>query len=272
MSICYNIPVRLIESFRDESVVVRSYEVSDLLEAAKKIIPDNLCYLQLLSPQDDSSAFLKLKEPTLIDLVVDDPQEFSLLYKHVELYRSHPVRVTVTATPGFSKAVRLAMSLGLPVKLDVVQPDRSAVNELLELLDHYLHHTTVSQTMDFFHGLLMAFYLRGTSTLWEIQEEDPGMFRYVTDAGEMVISRRLPTTIVPVSADRFLTDLKTKLLDQSECSDCPFFTNCTGYFKLPNTNYRCSDMRELLTVIKNAASELRRDYEECLRAEGGPLT
>jgi hypothetical protein len=208
----------------------------------------------------------------LIDLVVDDPREFSLLYKHVELYRSHPVRVTVATTPGFLKAVRLAMSLGLPVKLDVVQPVRSVVDELLELLDHYLHHTTVSQPIDFFHGLLMAFYRDNTSTLWEIQEEDPGMFRYITDSGDMVISRRLSTSLDPASADSFLTVLKTNLLEQSECSECPFFGNCAGYFKLPNTSYQCNDVRELLTVIKNAASELRRDYEECLRAEGGPLT
>jgi hypothetical protein len=270
MSVCYNIPVTLLDSFRDESVILRSREVSELLEAAKEISPRNLYYLQLLSLDQDSSGFLKLKEPTLIDLVVDDPREFSLLYQHAELFRTHPVRVTAVASTGITKAVRLAMSLGLPVKLDVVQPERSLVNELLELLDHYLHHTTVSQPMDFFHSLLMAFYLENAATLWEIQEEDPGVFRYITDAGETVISRRLSTSIDPVSAEGFLAAFKSKLLEQSECGTCPFLTNCAGYFKLPDPGYQCNGTRELLAAIKNAALELKRDYEECVKAEGGP--
>jgi hypothetical protein len=272
MSVCYNIPVTLLDSFRDKSVILRSHEVSQLLEAANEVTPGNLYYLQLLSLDHDSSGFLKLKEPTMIDLVAEDPKEFPLLYKHAELFRTHPVRVTAVATTGITKAVRLAMSLGLPVKLDVVQPERSLVDELLGLLDHYLHHTTVSQPMDFYHGLLMAFYLENSATLWEIQEEDPGIFRYITDAGETVISRRLSTSIDPVSAEGFLAAFKSKLLEQSECSACPFLTNCAGYFKLPDPGYQCNGIRELLAAIKNAALELRRDYEECVKAEGGPLS
>jgi hypothetical protein len=270
MAICYNIPVKLFESFRNEKVILRSYEASALLEAAKRLDTDKLCYLQLLSLQQDSSAFLKLKEPTLIDLVADDPREFSLLYKHAELFRRHPVRVTVTAAPGFSKVVRLAMSLDLPVKLDIVQPVRSVVDELLGLLDHYLHHTTVSQPIDFFQGFLMACYLGNDSTLWEIQGEDPEVFRYITDEGYAAISRRLPVSLDPDSAGVLLTDLKKTLSEQNECGDCQFFTNCAGYFKLSDTKYQCENIRELLSVINTAASELRRDYDGYIQAEGGP--
>lgn len=273
MALCYNVPVSLLDLYRREPVILRSNDVTELVDALNRTTPEDLIYLQILSPMQDSGPLLKLKQPTLIDVVVDDPADFAQLYKHSEVFGAHPVRVTARAAAGFTKTVRLAMSLGLPVKLEVTQPDRSVVDELLGLLDHYLHQTTVSQPMEFFHSLLMGFYLNRPVSLWEIQEEEPSMFRYVTDAGNIAISRRMAMTIDPSRADEFLTDFKAKLLhEQGECSTCPFFSPCAGYFKLPNPKYSCSNIRDLFTAIQDAASELLKDYEECVRSEGGPMT
>jgi hypothetical protein len=118
----------------------------------------------------------------------------------------------------------------------------------------------------------MAAYLNNEATLWEIQEEDPEKFRFITDSGDSMISRRLPMTADPASPEKFLSDLKTKLLQHGECSDCLFFSNCCGYFKVPDSQYECNCVKELLSMIRNAAFELRKDYEKYLQAEGGPLT
>jgi hypothetical protein len=273
MAIRYNVPVSLLDSFPHEQVILRSRDVSELVESLGKITSEKLCFVQLLTPKLDTRPLLKLKAPVLIDLIVDDSADFALLYKHSEMFGTHPVRVTVTAAPGFTKTARLAISLGLPVKLEVTQPDRTVVDELLALLDHYLHHTTVTQPMEFFHSVLMGFYSKAPGNLWEIQEEEPSLFRYVTDAGDITISRRLPITIDPVQGDTFLTDLRAKLSrEQAECGACEFFPCCAGYFKLPDPGYRCDSVRDLFTVIQDTASELLKDYEACLRAEGGSLT
>ncbi|HMK34298.1 MAG TPA: hypothetical protein VK463_04465 [Desulfomonilaceae bacterium] len=268
MPVCYNIPTTLLHDFRTEHVVLRSDQPGELAEALRDFPPENVRFVQLLSPDRDTEALQRVEAPVCIDLVVDDPQEFALLYRRTELFRTHPVRVTATAVPGFTKTVRLAMSLGLPVKLDVTHPDRYITDELLALLDNYLHHTTVSQPIEFFHGILMSLYSGNATTLWKIQEEDPAEFLFVRDSGEIALSRRLPVSLESDAAPNFVNHLRTKLISgQNECSACRFFSCCAGYFKLPDETYRCDHVLEVFSVIENAAAELRKDYAAYAESE-----
>ena len=53
-----------------------------------------------------------------LDVVLVEPaREFSDLYRLVDVRAARDVRVSIPAKPGFLKAVRLAASLGLPVRL-----------------------------------------------------------------------------------------------------------------------------------------------------------
>ena len=66
-----------------------------------------------------------------LDVVLSAPgSEFADLYRLVDVLAVRDVRVSMPATPRFLKAVRLAASLGLPVRLLPGQPSTEAVNEL----------------------------------------------------------------------------------------------------------------------------------------------
>src|SRR5262249_28538291 len=154
--------------------------------------------------------------------------------RHAKLLDKHPLRVAIPVVPGFSKAVKVATSLQFGVKLEVAQPDPDMVEELRTVLAFYLHHSSVSQPIEYFHSTLLSFYHREPLTLWDIQEEDPAALRYIVDDGQETIARRFVSGNLDTMAsdlDTFLTDLKTAVLtEQSECSHCEFFANCGGYF------------------------------------------
>ena len=56
--------------------------------------------------------------------LIDPGREFADLYRLVDVRSARDVRVSMPARPGFLKAVRLAASLGLPVRLLPQSADR----------------------------------------------------------------------------------------------------------------------------------------------------
>ncbi len=69
--------------------------------------------------------------PIPLDVVLDDPaSEFSALYRLVDVRIVRPVRVTIPVRPGFFKALCLAASLQLPVRLLPGQPSAELLAEL----------------------------------------------------------------------------------------------------------------------------------------------
>jgi hypothetical protein len=83
----------------------------------------------------------------------------------------------------------------------------------------------------------------------------------VKDDGTTVLSDRLDFLEMPEEADSFLGDLRLRLLsERGECSVCPFFVNCVGYFKFPDDKYSCEGVKELLGAVKKASVELRREF------------
>jgi hypothetical protein len=201
-----------------------------------------------------------------VELVMRDPvTEFALLYRHARLIDKHPVRVSIPAIPGLSKAVRVASSLQFAVKLELGQPEPAAVTELQTALDFYLHNSSVSQPIEFFHTTLRSFYKFDPQTLWDVQEEDPAYLRYVTEDGRERIARRIVSVDALDNLDTFIEDLQKELLGEcgnhSKCSDCEFLAYCGGYFKWPNRGYRCDGVKSVFRILREAAAELRQELD-----------
>jgi len=261
--VVYNIPAFRVGAYKERPLIVRSSDPAEWIRSLSDETLDHVVYLQLLSISADLDPLMHWGEGVPIELVVQDPTaEFPLLYDCTNLLDRHPVRVSIPLTRGFDQAAKLAVSLQFAVRLRVTQPDSLPVDALRNILHFYLHHSTASQPIDFIHSLFFAFHDEEPVTLWEIQEEDPARFRFVDDQGSEHLPGRLAQTDFEGDKALFLDPFKkTVRMPESECSDCPFFQNCGGYFKWPDPHYRCDGIKPLLQMLRDAAEELRSDLE-----------
>jgi hypothetical protein len=167
----------------------------------------------------------------------------------------------IIGSPGTAGALRF------PVKLEVGQPEPDTIEALQSVLDFYLHHTSVSQPVEFFHTSLMSFYNRNPVTLWDVQEEDPAYVRYVTDDGRETIARRPVGVRVTGDLGSFVAALQQAMLaERGECGDCEFLAHCGGYFKWPRKDYGCSGVKTLFHTLRDAGEALRRDLDAFIAA------
>ncbi|HEX6044269.1 MAG TPA: hypothetical protein VFZ22_07255 [Pyrinomonadaceae bacterium] len=256
----YNVPLALVDSYPDRRLIVRASDPLDVVRTLSFAADENLVGLQLLGITADLEP-LEVWNPGLpIEVVLKDSEaETMKLYRLSKLQRTHPVRVVIPLVPGFSKAARVASFLNLPVKLEGAQPPAELIEELAEALDFFLHNKAVSQPVDYFSGLLVALLHKVPVTLWQIQEEDPRMVRYVTDEGVEAVARR-PFTAASEDLDTFQFELtKRTLSPESECASCEFFLNCGGYFKWPNFDFSCDGIKQIVGRVREAAYELHDD-------------
>jgi hypothetical protein len=177
-----------------------------------------------------------------LDVVLTAPgEEFANLYRLVDVRSVRDLRVSMPATPGFLKALRLAASLGLPVRLLPGQPSVETLEELHQALGFYLHDGCVDAPIEFFHSALA--WLRGapTGSLWRILEEDPAIYRREE---------------IEHPAPGFFASL---IQDGAECASCPWQVFCEGYFKWPDPAYSCAGVKALLDRLRAAAAEIEAD-------------
>lgn len=270
MPLIYNIPAGWLGPSEDVGVVIRSHDPAVLAKCASETDAEKIVHLQLLSLDGDPRALRDLSEPFPLELVVEDVgTQFALLYRFADLLKTRPIRVRVPAQPGFGKVVKVATAVEFAVILEVGQPVSTIVEELMAILNTYLHQTTMAAPVEFFHSLLMTYFTSEAITLWEIQDEDPSVWRYITDAGSAVLSERLGS-LPDLAKLHAMEEIKALVPTwNSECVSCRFLSHCQGYFKLPDTSYQCRDMVKLLGLIEEAAQDLRKDYEASLRTGGG---
>lgn len=261
----YNIPVSLLNSCQGEKVVIRSRDAGELSRHLSRMDLDKVVNLQLLSLRHDPAEVSRLPEHLGVNLVIEEVNsEFPLLYRYVDLVNSRPMLVTVPAEPGCANAVKVAVSIGFPVRLQIGQPDEQVWQELADIRDYYLHQATVCQPIEFFHSLLLSYYLDSPVTLWAIQEEDPSISRYINDDGTWSVPSRTMGED-RLDPDRFVGAFRGKLLARgAQCVACSFFDRCSGYFKLPDPAFDCHNAWALLEGIRQAAGELK-EY----RTQGG---
>jgi len=228
-------------------VIVRTRE--ELTRCLSEPAP-GLDWLQVEGLLGDTEAWANAAvdgRPVPLDVIMSNPaEEFSLLYRLADVRLSREVRVTMPATPGFMKALRLAASLHLAVRLLPRQPDTATLTELTEAVTFYLHDSAVEAPIEPFHSLLAQ--MRGTAppvTLWEILEEDPAAFVHLDGAGQ------------PRQAADFVAQHVRRIVEQGgECATCPWIGMCAGYFKWPDASYSCAGVQRLIGYIESAAEEI----------------
>lgn len=240
-SVIYKIEAGSAAQFRQKRIIVRSFDPDEIDRHLSDIDVNNVDHVQLLSPAVDNAKIdniSKWRNQVPLDIYLSEPQfEFRLLYNFSRVGGRHPIRVTIPVKPGFIKAAKLASALNFAVKLDVDHPDTDAVKEMASVLEFYLHRSTVSQPVEFFHSIFVSFYRNEPADLWMIQEDDPEYFRFVTDDGiEMAGPKKALRT---------------------ECGRCSFREVCSGYFKRSQSGYDCTGMISIFMTLKAAAAELR---------------
>jgi len=256
----YNVPLELMSAYHHCRLIVRARDPVALADQLTAAPNDQVVMLQLLDISAELEALSTSGYGIPVEVVLSDPQtEAAKLYRVNKLQRTHPVRIVIPVTMGFSKAVKIASALHLPVKLEGNQPQPDDVEELGATLDYFLHTQSVSQPIEYFNGLLMANLHRVPITLWEIQEEDPASVRYITDDGEEVIPRS-PFIAVDCELDSFRVSLTERVLQpEEECASCEFFPECGGYFKWPDRSFSCEGVKRVFHRLRNAAHALEDD-------------
>lgn len=184
-----------------------------------------------------------------LDVVVTDPAaEFSSLYRLADVRLVRDVRVTIPAKVGCMKALRLAASLQLPVRILPGQPSPEELAELAAVVDFYLHNPMVEAPVEFLHSVLAVFLGTGEGTLWTFLEQDPDVFQHYDAEGRALLA--------PGFADNHLASL----IDlRAECATCRWQAICAGYFKWPDAAYDCAGVKEIFATIEAAAEEIRLD-------------
>jgi hypothetical protein len=269
-SILYQIPLSQLAAFRGRDLILRTEHPRDLIAQVRSDDLDNLAYVQLCGLPDDIDDLVHWAENLPIDLLLARPAaDFSSLYRFAKLLENHPVRVSVPVEPGFEKAVKLAESLQFAVRLQVGQPEAALIESLARLLQDYLHRTTVTQPVEFFHSLLLGFCNREPISLWAIQEDDPALVRHIDEQGREHLPKGLTGADIGPNPERFVADGGMGLRPQAaECADCRFFPVCRGYFKWPRRDYDCAGVKTLLGTLEQAGEELREDLAAAAAATG----
>jgi hypothetical protein len=196
-----------------------------------------------------------------LDVVLANPaSEFSDLYRLVDVCAVRDVRVSMPALPGFLRALKLAVSLQLPVRVLPGQPTLAGLEELIKALELYLHESMVEAPVEFFHSLLAAMCGAEKGSLWMILEEDPAIFLHYDAAG----LPRLPGVGKPWGGEfsplTWVTERFQTLVDQGgECATCPWSQACMGFFKWPDPAYSCTGVKQLFCKIKAAAEDIGQD-------------
>jgi len=196
-----------------------------------------------------------------LDAILTKPgSEFANLYRLVDVSATRDLRVSMPAVPGFFKAVKLAASLRLPIRLLPGQPNQEVLAELTEALEFYLHGPMVEAPLEFFHSLLATASGADCGSLWMILEEDPVAFLRYDDEGRPQLPRPCGFGPVEIFSESFVENRLRTLLDQgAECASCPWQQVCRGYFKWPDPAYSCQGMKRLFSRIDAAADEIKGD-------------
>jgi hypothetical protein len=197
-SLIYNIPIELFDAYRGRRLIVRAFDPLQLIDALVDEYVTNLQYVQILSLSSDTSVLAGWNVGMPLDLVMYEPEiEFGKLYQHAGLLDKHPVRVTIPVRPGFANAVKVAASLHFAVKINVGQPDRDGLGQMFSTLSMFLHKPSFAEPIEFYQSMLQSLFRDQPMSLWEVQEEDASIYRYITAQGREIISPRFLNLELP---------------------------------------------------------------------------
>ena len=248
--IIYNVPAALAAEYpgrkkivrlRDDSDIKSLLHLSDFADVVCLQLPVNLKGAELLR----SRKFALLP----LDVIVTHPvEQFPLLH---EFSQFSSVRATIRILPGLSQAVRAAASLNFTVKLEHGHADHDAADEVLEVLDFYLHNPTVAQPIEYFHSVLMSLIHGNAISLWDIQEEELGRFRYITNGRQELFLGRFAKIDLTVETGTLVERFSRHFFSASGlCSECDFLPVCQGYFKCPDKAFDCAGHQAVFHTLR----------------------
>jgi len=150
-----------------------------------------------------------------------------------------------------------------------------------ELIDFYMHQTTVRSPIEPFHSILQTMINLTRITLWDILQEKPGFDFYITGEGKITLSKRWAENgryfgSTNQSWDTLRTDKlfqkiqnpnKLFFAEQSECVFCPHFTQCGGYFKIFNADADCKPWKKVFATLQEEIQNVRRILTEYGKTE-----
>jgi hypothetical protein len=267
----YHLPISLWGGYRTRRVVLQAETTLELAEHWLPEAGDCVEYVRIFSPQGGAATRLPGDPSFPLDLYLRRPsEELGVLYEYSPLLRNRALRVSLPLVPGFSKAVKLGAALGYAVCLLPLQPDESLRRELLETLAFYLHHHSVQEPVEFFQGVLKAFFQNEPLTIWQVLEEDPARDRYVGPDGRENSGQRLSLLPPDTPPGNLISAfLKGLLAEGWECAGCEFRPVCQGYFKWPEREYVCHVPRAVFTALRQAAAELAAETAAACPASEG---
>jgi hypothetical protein len=259
-AVCYSIPVSLL-AFPARRIIIRAENATDIVANISDKDLARIAYIKLLSLNGEIGSLIPWGHGIPVELVVTDPcRDLPLLYRFTPLLAGRPVRVSVPLAAGMGNVVKLAVALNFAVKVEGGQPDAVVLDELQRLARFYLHQSQVSQPVEFFHSLFLAFYRLDPINLWTLQEEDFSSVRHITDTGKEMMPGRLAGMEVNDDSSTLMLEIQNgSAAEKCECVECEFFNCCQGYFKWPRRGYNCDGVKTLMSTLQSAAEELRAD-------------
>ncbi len=284
----YNIPINQLPYYNDKTVIIRCQATQDL----EKLLQ----YLGNLPLSTDQSSFEIIhiewdlvalddmlyslfEHPLLRDCPIDVQMRyphttFAYLYHYAKLLESHPIRISIAVESStlsnfateFYRAVKIASALQFAIRLDINQPNPEYLEQLSKILDFYLHQATVSQPIEYFHTLLVAYYHQRIVSLWDIQEQHPGQWCYVTEQGQECFGRRSlnddDCNVVPSNHASYPpTWLSTDAPVHNECQQCEFWNSCRGFHKWPDSDWSCIGIKKLFSTLQTAATQIKENMQ-----------
>jgi hypothetical protein len=256
-----SIPAALYHAFPRGRLVLRTADPAEPPSVLGSKVPERVVFLQVTDLTPSMDPLVDWGEGLAVDLAMTDPAtEMPLLYRCTGLLSGHPVRVTVPLRPGLAAAVKLAVSLGFAVRISADQPTPELVDEARQALDGYLHNPTVSQPVEPFHGLLLAFLHDSPLSLWSLLERDPAELRVYDDTGKEL------RNLGPISVTAYQDTL---VAAGAECRGCEWLSVCGGSFKWPRTDYSCQGVKRMFADLQTAATELRSGLAAFDASRGG---
>jgi hypothetical protein len=226
--------------------------------------PAGLQWLQVEGLLEDPDAWTPATQITSnvpLDVFIASPgSQFSDLYRLVDVFAVRDVRVSMPASPGFLRALKVAVALRLPVRLLPGQPSPEVLIELTEAVNFYLRDPMVETPVEFFHSVLASMCGSGDGSLWMILEEDPALFLHRGVEGSSKIRGISSSTSPDLFSATFVDTWFKRLLEQNaECMTCPWQQICQGYFKWPDPAYDCRGVKQLFSAIEAVANEMGRE-------------
>lgn len=196
-----------------------------------------------------------------LDILIEHPgTDFAHLYRLIVVREVWDVGVTLPATPGFEKAVRLGAALGLPIRVFPGQPSVEMLAALEKVAEFYLHDPMVEAPIEPFHWLFARLRGYGSGTIRMVLEDD--LAASARSSAECLLSLPCPVSDHPASP----------MEQGGECAGCPWQEICGGYFKRPEPAYACAGVKHLFQRLKTAADEIGQDMAASQAASVGCVT